>query len=254
MASNYIWDFLNDKRNLEHRQSSLELVRYNTAIVIGVGGIGSWVALDLALSGQIASLYLYDFDNLEESNLNRTPFKFTQIGLPKVEAMNQLILERRPSEKVHAYNKKFEKTDAEMHNSKYISSLEKIIVFDCRDDTFDDIKVLDKQIKVWKLGYDGLELTIDGNPRNTKVWGTSDGYTVTPSFVCPSQLIANIVVNHSLVANYDICTRKKPKAETTRNSVSFEESFTFDSSTLLMDIFHLTKLMTQVDKTQKVNK
>ena len=64
------------------------------AIVVGLGGIGSWIAVDLALIG-IGTLVLFDDDKIESSNLNRTLFKLSQVGEFKTKAVKQLISERR---------------------------------------------------------------------------------------------------------------------------------------------------------------
>lgn len=50
----------------------------HSAIVVGLGGIGNWVALDLALVG-MGTLILFDDDIVEVSNLNRTLFKLSHI-------------------------------------------------------------------------------------------------------------------------------------------------------------------------------
>ena len=65
-----------------------------TAMVIGLGGIGSWVAIDLALLG-IGTLILIDPDKIESSNLNRTLFRLQDIGKFKTKAAELLISERR---------------------------------------------------------------------------------------------------------------------------------------------------------------
>ena len=65
-----------------------------SAIVVGLGGIGNWVALDLALLG-MGTLILFDNDKVETSDLNRTLFKLSHINKPKVSAVKELISERR---------------------------------------------------------------------------------------------------------------------------------------------------------------
>lgn len=63
--------------------------------IAGAGGLGSNVAIALARSG-IGHLTLIDFDNVEPSNLNRQQFKISQIGMPKVLALQQNLLEFNP--------------------------------------------------------------------------------------------------------------------------------------------------------------
>ena len=116
------------------------------------------------------------------------------------------------------------------------------VIIDCRDDVFDDCYHL--PYKYYKVGYDGLSITIDGNPRNTPVWGRANGYHYTPSFVCPSQLAANLVVT-------DILTEKVSKEEraagpaydTTTNLNPFDlrgrinKAFTFDCKDVIETLY-----------------
>jgi hypothetical protein len=97
------------------------------AIVAGLGGIGSWVALDLALIG-VGSILIYDTDKIEASNLNRTLFKESQICTYKTEAVKELIAERRKDCLVLSFEEFFE---AEMLNK--LEGVE--YFFDCTDNT-----------------------------------------------------------------------------------------------------------------------
>jgi hypothetical protein len=97
------------------------------AIVAGLGGIGSWVALDLALIG-VGSILIYDTDKIEPSNLNRTLFKESQIGEYKTEAVKELISERRKDCLVLSFEEFF---DSEMLNK--LDGVE--YFFDCTDTT-----------------------------------------------------------------------------------------------------------------------
>ena len=66
---------------------SLERIREASVLVVGIGGVGSWVAEALARSG-IGSITLVDLDDICESNINRQIHALDgQIGKPKIEAM-----------------------------------------------------------------------------------------------------------------------------------------------------------------------
>lgn len=58
-------------------------------VVGGVGGIGSWAALLLARIGH--SLYLYDTDIIDETNMGGQFYAVNQIGVAKAEATKQNI-------------------------------------------------------------------------------------------------------------------------------------------------------------------
>ena len=54
--------------------------------IAGLGGLGSNVAIALARAG-IGQLIIADFDDVEQSNLNRQQYFIDQVGKPKVECM-----------------------------------------------------------------------------------------------------------------------------------------------------------------------
>lgn len=79
------------------------LVRLRKAhvAIIGIGGVGSWVAEALARSG-IGSITLVDLDEICVSNLNRQVHAVQDtVGRPKVDAMKDRILAIDPGIKVH---------------------------------------------------------------------------------------------------------------------------------------------------------
>lgn len=165
--------------SLYSRQKELKLTVPEKAIVVGVGGIGSWVAIDLALVG-VQELILIDHDIVEEHNLNRTLFKYSQIGKNKAIAMIELIAERRTDIEIKAYDCRWEEVDIDTKD---------YIIFDCRDTTTPLIR------GAIKLGYDGLNFTID--PHSGRyAFGENSGYTIVPSFFGTPQLISALVVSY----------------------------------------------------------
>lgn len=72
------------------------------ACVFGLGGVGAAAAMDLVRAG-VGSLVVFDFDRVEESNLNRLYFGYAGlVGLPKVEAFAKMAAEVNPRVKVEA--------------------------------------------------------------------------------------------------------------------------------------------------------
>lgn len=70
--------------------------------VVGVGGVGSWVAEALARSG-VAALTLIDLDHVSESNINRQVQALdTTLGQAKVLALRDRIAQIHPACRVHA--------------------------------------------------------------------------------------------------------------------------------------------------------
>lgn len=156
----------------------------HSAVVVGLGGIGNWVALDLALLG-IGTLILYDDDKIEASNLNRTLFKLSSINKPKVIAVKELIIERRKDTIVIS--------NQELFTVEHLKKLEGIdFIFDCSDTTRlkDSIAQLKEKPRYIKLGYDGFEGTVCVDDFTSGQWGVDSSYQITPSFFAPPQILS----------------------------------------------------------------
>ena len=70
-------------------------IKETRVCILGLGGLGSNVAVLLARSG-IGYLKLVDFDIVEASNLNRQQYRISHIGLKKTEAIKTIIKEINP--------------------------------------------------------------------------------------------------------------------------------------------------------------
>lgn len=75
------------KRNIKDPYNKL---KSSKVCIVGLGGIGSNLAVSLARSG-IGNLYLIDFDIVEESNLNRQYYNIYHIGIKKTDAIKDVI-------------------------------------------------------------------------------------------------------------------------------------------------------------------
>jgi hypothetical protein len=212
---------------ISDRQSSLELNTYKNLFIIGCGGIGSWVSLFSALSGCFKSIHIWDPDKVEQTNLNRTPFTEFDVGHYKVDAIGRLIDQRRFSILKEERNYDIELTHTlykcKFTSEEYQELVKKVdtdyrnLAIDCRDGIYDDIKLF--TCKTYKINYDGLSITIDGDPKNRTIWGQRQGtYTVVPSFICPSVFAANFVIN-------DACTNNSEE--------QLKDLITFDSKNIL---------------------
>jgi len=184
------------KTNLYDRQRSLGLNIPPKVAIIGVGGVGAWCALNFALTGT-KEIFLIDDDILEEHNLNRTPFKRSQIGKTKVVAMTELIIERRIDAKVMPIPLKIENLDKNLFDK--IKNAE---IIDCRDTS----EVLPEGLKS-KItgGYNGISITLHVNPEPGKVWTAieNQGYTITPSYLVPPVIIAALITDF-IIGNYQL--------------------------------------------------
>lgn len=83
-------------------QPGLENLRRAHVCVVGVGGVGSWVAESLARSG-VGTLTLVDLDDVCMSNVNRQLHAIDgDFGKPKVEAMDRRLRLINPECCIHA--------------------------------------------------------------------------------------------------------------------------------------------------------
>jgi tRNA A37 threonylcarbamoyladenosine dehydratase len=78
-----------------------ERIRSSHVAIVGIGGVGSWVAEALARSG-VGEISLLDMDHIAESNINRQVHALTStVGMAKVFAMQERIAHINPDCKVH---------------------------------------------------------------------------------------------------------------------------------------------------------
>ena len=93
------------KRNVKGISEELKKAK---VCILGLGGLGSNVAVLLARSG-IAYLKLVDFDIVEASNLNRQQYRISHIGMKKTEAIRTIIKEINPFVEIETLNKKIDR-------------------------------------------------------------------------------------------------------------------------------------------------
>lgn len=97
------------------------------ALIIGLGGLGSPVAMYLAAAG-IGQLSLVDFDEVEPSNLQRQIIhNETRLGQNKAESAAQTLAQLNPECKTKTYNHKL----SESQLSDLVAKAD--IVLDCTD-------------------------------------------------------------------------------------------------------------------------
>lgn len=160
-------------QELYNRQVSMGIYIPQTATIIGLGGGGSWVAISLALMG-VKNIKIVDNDFIEESNLNRTLFRYSDINKLKTEAVTSLIKERRPNCLVTSYSE----TSIKMYNDwqaglslNFIELMDTDLIVDATDNY--NTRTIFQQlftsqngkppdfIPYCKLGYDGFNFEID---------------------------------------------------------------------------------------------
>jgi sulfur carrier protein ThiS adenylyltransferase len=95
-----------------HTPGIHQKVKKSVVGIAGLGGLGSAVAIALARIG-VGALILVDFDVVEPSNLNRQQYFIHQIGMRKVEALQENLSKINPYVRVRLYNEKLDRNNVE---------------------------------------------------------------------------------------------------------------------------------------------
>lgn len=170
---------------LYDRQKKLDLQTDMSITVVGVGGVGFWVAKFAAMSG-IEEIHLFDDDTIEYHNLNRLDIPDKFLGRNKADVGQIIIRSIRPDCNVKAFAMKlrdymFPKTDW---------------LVDCTDNYESQVKnqaiAKDNDAQYMKVGYDGESFSINGKVAE---WGEAeDGYVVIPSWCVPASIVGALAV------------------------------------------------------------
>ena len=167
-----------------------------SALVVGLGGTGSWVAINLALLG-VGIIFMFDGDVVEESNRGRTLFEQRHVGLLKTEAVSEMILARREGIILKSFPKYFLAEDIKDYTSiDYI--------YDCTDTSRLKKAIAQYRKGVTKFpmyvrtGYDGYYASLAFNNFKTG-WGTDSSYQVIPSFFGTPQILSALAIINSIL-------------------------------------------------------
>ena len=105
------------------------LVVPREAIVIGVGGVGAWVALGLAVAG-VQTLVLVDDDMVDSSNMPRLPISVDFLGCAKTGAIVNTIRELWRGTQIVIYERRATGGLVRHLAAKYPDA----VLIDCTDD------------------------------------------------------------------------------------------------------------------------
>lgn len=218
-----------ENKEVNNRQANIVPDFTNSiGTVIGLGGIGSWVAIDLALIGY-KTLFLFDPDVIESSNLNRTLFRWSDVDKSKVDAIEELILERRPDITILKKQDVITKEDvADLPSG--------IDIFDCTDNMRQRSLFKGKRFNNYiKFGYDGFYMTLINNDFDSGSWGSDESsYRFIPSFFGSPQIISAIgiteMINNKNTKVKDLYTVSLDCREILKNQESLNRLISYTNS------------------------
>lgn len=234
---------------LDHDKRLYKLSHYfkfDKIMILGLGGIGAWVAQWFARMSSTRYMILIDPDCIEESNLNRTPFTIFDIGDLKVRSVANMITSCNPSISVYPYNRLFDDTfmkeiDEMVTRPDWVMYIDNLLVIDCRDNYYNDYHLFDhrrfkNEATIIRSAYNGESVTIDFDPKHHPVMGRG-GYTTQPSHVLPAALAGLLTVVCAL--NYESYSNSRSSGVIdTTNRYLFDNPLTFDCSRAIEYLFN----------------
>lgn len=121
-------------------EDGMEKLKQQYFIVVGAGGVGSWVVTMLVRSG-CRRIKVIDFDQVSLSSLNRhSCAQLSDVGTPKVECLKQHLLKIAPWCQIEAINELWDKENAER---LLLEDGEPTMIVDCIDNIDTKVDLLE---------------------------------------------------------------------------------------------------------------
>ena len=171
-------------------------------IIIGCGGIGFWLGIQLGMTGLVKGITVFDKEKIEATNLNRLPVPQTWIGKPKVQCFKRIVQMLRPELAVTAVKAHItEDTSGVLKSLISTTGRNGLIIFDCTDDARAQKMIYDliqegrrHNVRYVKAGYEGHNV---GAVKVLNAWIPADyrpGYTTTNANAITSSVAAGLAI------------------------------------------------------------
>ena len=182
------------------RQETLGIKIDQCIGVVGCGGVGSWVALELALAG-VRELHLFDSDVVSTTNLNRIAAPQHMIGINKAVACLAAINELRSID--------YTQQSIYIHTNlstipviaKSYPKFDWLIVATDTGKSRDEVSTYARKNKIayLELAAEGHMASLSGSPGDWETAHEADpGYASVPVWVGPAVLAATMACYHVL--------------------------------------------------------
>ena len=195
--------------------------------ILGCGAIGSSAAIQLARTGAI-KFYLYDMDKVEGVNIGVSQYDNRHIGLNKVEALKQVILDINHECEIQCVNGEFK--EYYYNGNSDIA----ILAFDTMNVRMDAVKILCANSKQkplciidGRMGAEHYQQYILHKPdakKYEKIWYSDDEMSTDPCNAKATSYCSNM--SGSFIAN---AVRKFVTEE------PFNGNFSFNFPTMIMN-------------------
>lgn len=143
---------------------AMEALARARVLLFGVGGVGSWAADALVRTG-LLHLTIVDSDNVALSNINRQlPATHSTLGMPKVEALRNHLLDVNPEAEITAVNALYSATTAgEFYLDKYD------VVLDCIDSLSDKVLLIQNATRSRAQFFSSMGAAMKFDPTRVEV-------------------------------------------------------------------------------------
>jgi molybdopterin/thiamine biosynthesis adenylyltransferase len=179
--------------------SKMRDVKNKLNVIVGCGGIGFWLGIQLAMIGAKHFL-LVEGDKIDESNLNRLPVPQTWVGINKAIALSKMITFLRPLASTVIIQKHVQKETISILNTathKLRTSLGSgAIIWDCTDNARiqkELYKAFKDEYTYRKLGYEAFDV---GCYRDFNIWideaTYQPGYRTSNANAVTSSIVAGL--------------------------------------------------------------
>ena len=184
-------------------------IRNYSAIIVGVGGVGSVTAEMLVRCG-IGKLILFDYDKIESANMNRLFYTPEQIGMEKVQAAKQTLEKINKDVVIEAYSYNITSNE---HFDKFIERIEHggldnqriSIILSCVDNYGARMamnKACNKLNQIW------MESGVSENAMSGHIQFIIPGETAC--FSCAPPLVVAEEGNEKKIKREGVCTASLP--------------------------------------------
>lgn len=155
---------MSEKLGVYNRQESMDLFIPEEIHILGVGGVGTWVAYNAALLG-VPKIHIYDGDTLEYHNRNRLPYPAYSEGEEKTKLCSEALRRFRPLKVIeHPF----------IENSDNVLQMDGIIM-NCIDYPMKvPIWQHADEKPIWTLGANETRYSITNKVPKSTTWNISD--------------------------------------------------------------------------------
>jgi hypothetical protein len=115
-------------------------VAYKNVVIIGLGTLGGFTAEAISNLENTEKLVIIDHDIVEQKNLKNSIYRQIDIGIPKVEALKDIITYQNPNIEIWAFQTEYKEGKTKLTKED--------LVIDCRDFTYDRKSEIDARFYI----------------------------------------------------------------------------------------------------------